>query len=181
MKKMSKKKKKKKAFWEDHVGGLTNKKEPKKVTEVKEKKKPVRKVKGNGKDIVVQDKKDRSVEEAKSTFNKAVRTVASRFDKKRMEQHISDLMTNPNFGEWLQDYCYKKVERQATSRGQIPTELPEFNVLQRSQSSVELKRDAKGTIVFTIKAYADTSIESAKEAINTFLQVTKSVDNDEEE
>ena len=164
---MMSKKKKKKAFWEDHVGGLTNKKTPKKVEKVKPKKPKSKKfVTKAKKEVEVQKKTDRSVEEVKLAKEKGM---------------LTDLMGTKWFGEWLQAYCYKYVEKQATSRGQVPTELPEFNVLQRSQSSVELKRDAKGKIVFTIKAYADTSFKAAKEALNTFLQVVESVGNDEEE
>jgi hypothetical protein len=181
MKKMAKKKKKKKAFWEDHVGGLTNKKkEPKKVEKVKPKKPKSKKfVTKSKKKVEVQKKTDRSVVEAKT--EKAIKKSVERYDKEFVKGQIKGLMTNPHFGEWLQGYCYKWAERKGTGRGQIPTELPEFNVLQRSQSSVELKRDAKGKVVFTIKAYADTTFGAAKEAIETFLKVVDSVGNDEEE
>ena len=146
------KKKKKKAFWEDHVGGLTNKKEPKKVEKVKPKKPKSKKfVTKAKKEVEVQKKTDRSVEEIK-------RKVLESVMKMDKEEMMSALMSLDWFGEWLQDYCYRYMEKKATSRGQIP-ELPEFNVLQRSQSSTELKRDAKGKIVFTVKAYADSSFE----------------------
>ncbi len=185
-KKKSKKGSQRKAFWESEVGDNPTRKEkpvkkkkvtPKKVTKVKEKKKPAKKIRARGKDVKVEKKTDRSVREAKvvTTLDKVME------DYKTMEKEIKRLMVNPHFGEWLQNYCYKKMEKQATSRGQIPTKLPEFQVLQRSQSSTELKRDAKGKVVFTVKAYADTSFESAKEAINTYLQIVKSVGNDEDE
>ena len=57
----------------------------------------------------------------------------------------------------------------------------EFQVIQRSQSSVEIKKDAKDKIVFTIKAYADTTFDAAVEAIENFNKVIQAVDSDEEE
>jgi hypothetical protein len=197
-----KKKKAKKAFWEEHVGGIgtkpkekKKKEAPKKVEKVKPKKKPVRKFKTKAKKKVeVQKKTDRSAKEAKGKVlgidiplyeHLAKVNKGTEADKKRA---ISTLMAYGWFGEWLQGYVYNYMERKGTSRGQIPvsprqlpTELPEFQVLQRSQSSVELKRDAKGKVVFTVKAYADTSFEAAKEAILNFNKVIQSVDVDEDE
>ena len=46
-------------------------------------------------------------------------------------------------------------------------------VLERSQPSVEIKRDPKGNAVFTVKAYADTMKEALREALDAFNQLSK--------
>jgi len=43
-----------------------------------------------------------------------------------------------------------------------------FVDLVRSQSSVEVKRDSKGGVVFTVKAYADTVEDAENEAAEVF-------------
>lgn len=50
---------------------------------------------------------------------------------------------------------------------------PENVTLERSQSSVEIKRDAKGANVFTVKAYADTVEEAAQKALAVFNGLIK--------
>ena len=133
---------------------------PKKVTKVKEKEKPVRKfTTKDKKEVVVQNKEERDVKEVKEDSGKK-----QSVDIKKM---ISDLIKIQ-----FEDY--------ATSRGQVPTGT-EFQVIQRSQSSVEIKKDAKDKIVFTIKAYADTTFNAAVEAIENFNKVIQEVDSDEEE
>jgi len=130
---------------------------PKKVDKVKAKQKPVRKFKTKDKkDVVVQEKKARDVKEVKKEA----------IPIETLKHIISTIVQN-------------QLKEQVTSRGQVPTEP--FNVLQRSQSSVEIKRDAKNKVVFTIKAYADTSFLAAKDAITNFNKVLEAVDSDEED
>jgi hypothetical protein len=49
----------------------------------------------------------------------------------------------------------------------------EFEILQSSQSSVELRRGPKGSVDVTIKAYAATVQEAADEAMRVFLKLEK--------
>jgi tRNA threonylcarbamoyladenosine modification (KEOPS) complex Pcc1 subunit len=155
------------------------------VEKVVPKKKEPRKFKTKDrKEVVVEKKEDREAKEIRKVrvnyplYEELVKVnTGTDMDKKNA---LSILMRFGWFGEWLQNYCYKYVQKKSTSRGQVPVELPEFQVIQRSQSSVELKRDAKNKVVFTIKAYSDTTFDAAKEAIETFLKVIESVDDDEE-
>lgn len=48
-----------------------------------------------------------------------------------------------------------------------------FVDLMRSQSSVELKRDAKGTTTMIVKAYADTVEEAEKKAAEVFERLNQ--------
>jgi hypothetical protein len=45
--------------------------------------------------------------------------------------------------------------------------------LKRSQSSVEVKRDAKGAVSYTIKAYGDSIEEALRAAVDAFHRAGK--------
>jgi len=49
----------------------------------------------------------------------------------------------------------------------------EFEILQSSQSSVELRRGPRGSVDVTVKAYATTITEAADEAVKVFNKLNK--------
>jgi len=46
-----------------------------------------------------------------------------------------------------------------------------FSVLQRSQSSVEIRQSPKGVVEFTVKCYADSVEEAQENGLTTFTSL----------
>jgi hypothetical protein len=46
-----------------------------------------------------------------------------------------------------------------------------FSLLQRSQSSIEIKQNAKGTAEFVVKCYADSIEEAQANGLQSFLDL----------
>ena len=46
-----------------------------------------------------------------------------------------------------------------------------FSLLQRSQSSVEIKQNAKGNVEFIVKAYADSIDEAQANGLQTYINL----------
>ena len=49
----------------------------------------------------------------------------------------------------------------------------EQEIMKRSQPSVEIKKDAKGQVSFTVKVYRDSPVAAAKEAKEVFADLEK--------
>jgi hypothetical protein len=46
-----------------------------------------------------------------------------------------------------------------------------FSLLQRSQSSVEIKQNAKGNVEFTVKSYGDSIQEAQANGLQAYIEL----------
>lgn len=73
----------------------------------------------------------------------------------------------------------RRQSKKDAAEARTPDPVEEGAVLHRSQSSVSVKRDAKGNYQFEVKAYADTPEEAVEraqsmcEAMDNFLSKLK--------
>lgn len=53
-----------------------------------------------------------------------------------------------------------------------------FSILQRSQSSVEIKQNTKGVVEFTIKSYGDSIEEAQAAGYKAFVDLKKQINEE---